>query len=94
MSFTESEASLSSNEVESLYDPVDELQLENETEDSTLEPQPRHVEGAQWSGMPHEDDPVADEGYMIDFRRQIAHRGERSKIMTDRLEGRIDIADW
>ena len=92
MSFTESEASLSSHE--SLYDPFDEAQLENEIEDLTLEPQTSRVEGAQWSGMPHEDDPIADEVYVANYRRQIAERNERLKILTDRFEGRIDVADW
>ena len=92
MSFTESEASFSSHE--SLYDPFDEAGLENEVEDLTLEPQTRHIAGAQWSGMPHEEDPFTDEGYTANYRRQIAERNERLKILTDRFEGRIDIADW
>ena len=93
MSFTESEASFSS--CESLYDPFDEAELENEVEDLTLEPQARRsVEQTQWSGMPNEDDPIADEGYVANYRRQIAERNERIRILTDRFEGRIDIADW
>ena len=92
MSFTESEALFSS--CESLYDPFDEAQPENELEDLMLEQQTRSVERTQWSGMPHEDNPIADEGYIANYRRQIAERNERMNTLTDFLEGRIDIADW
>ena len=94
MSTSESESFYSS--LESLSEPIDTEQLASEAVDLGIEAQLLDVQfdGATWSGMPHDDDPIADEAYAVNYRRQVAEREDRIRDLENRYKRLIDIAEW
>ena len=69
--------------LERLSDPIDTEQLASEAVDLGIEAQllDFQVDGATWSGMPHDNDPIADEAYAVNYRRQVAERGQNQRFV-------------
>ncbi len=53
-----------------------------------------YSQGAEWSGMPHQDDPIADAEFDRQYRQEVLVRQERLETLEDRFQQSVDINEW
>ena len=88
-----SESENSQTSSDSTSESSELLNFEIEDED-LLNEAGTDAQGAEWSGIPNVDDPVADEAYVAEYRRHIAERNGRMDILKGRYEQRVNVSDW